>query len=926
MTTIAAAAVPLGRPVGRHLKTTALLALAVTLLLAAFAVASGTARAEFKIDEFSGGAFNQDGTSATQASSHPYSVSTSFLFSSAGFFTPDGQMKDVLVDLPPGFIGNPSVVPTECTTEELMNLTGSGTPRCPGSSQVGTAFLFFGGPFPFGLVPVYNMQPAPGQPARFGFSIIGVPVYLVPKVRTGGDYGLTVEARQISQQAQFVGATVTFWGVPSDPSHDAERLCPGATAFGCASEAPREAFLTLPGNCSAGPQTTTITATEWANPDVFHTASFDVDTNGNPMAVTGCDSVPFQPDISVQPTSDVADGPTGLSVDLTFPTDDLKNPSGLAQANLKQAVVTLPEGMAVNPSSAAGLDACSPQQIDLDGAAPATCPEASKIGTVEIDTPLLDHSLAGGVYLAKQGENPFGSLLAIYIAVADEESGVVIKLAGKVSPNLQTGQLETTFDDNPQIPFSRFNLRFKGGDKGQLVNPPTCGTHTAQTQLSSWTAANPDAPTAAEIATPSDTFTIACPSAGGFTPTMTAGTLVPTGGAFSPFMLQINRPDRQEIMNGLSVEMPQGVLAKLRGVGLCPDELAGNEAAGPCPADSRIGTAIAAAGAGPQPYALSGDVYLTGPYKGAPYGLSVQIRAVAGPLDLGTVKVRQAIFVDPVDASLSVVSDPIPTIREGIPFRLRTVGVNVNRSGFTVNPTSCSRREIKATVFSQQGSAVPLTTSFQVGDCETLKLSPKVSMKLKGRKQTAVGKHPGLDAVVTQTGGQANLKKVAVDLPLTLALDPDNANALCEYDDGLKVQCPKASIIGTAKAVTPLLNEPLTGPVYFVKGVRFVKGRRIRTLPTLLIPLRGEIAIDLRATSTVKKEKLVTTFDSIPDAAISRFDLSLKGGKGGVLTVSNRSVCSGKQVAQLHVDGQNGKLFDRGVTMKTPCAKKKKSK
>jgi hypothetical protein len=301
--------------------------------------------------------------------------------------------------------------------------------------------------------------------------------------------------------------------------------------------------------------------------------------------------------------------------------------------------------------------------------------------------------------------------------------------------------------------------------------------------------------------------------------------------------------------------------------------------------------------------------------------LAIAVRAVAGPFDLGTVVVRQAAFVDPRTADIRVPSDPLPTIIEGIPLRVRSVRVNVDRPGFIVTPTSCAEKRLAAQLHSQQGSTAAVSTRFQATECHALPFKPAMSMRLTGRTETKVGRHPGLHVTMKERRGHANLRQLAVHLPLSLALDPANANALCEYDDGQAVRCPKASIIGSVKAVSPLLPKPLAGPVYFVKGVRFGKdGRRIRTLPTLLMTLRGDIAIDVRASASVKDKKLVSTFTGLPDAALSRVDVSLKGGKGGILTVTgSKSLCAGRQVADVKMDGHNGRRADRLTPMATPC-------
>lgn len=894
------------------------------IIAAAAALLAAPAQASFDILKFDGGLFDQGGSSVTQAGSHPYAMVTDVQFTSLGVvdgqLQPDGQVKTLQVDLPPGLVGNPTGTPTKCTTDLLFNNVNTSY-DCPNSSQIGTVDVYYAGFLPNTILPpdpvalpLYNMEPPPGKPADFAFAPLGVPVHLIPSVRTGGDYGITVTGSDLSQQLGVVGGKVTLWGVPADSSHDAARICPGVpisgsdpSPVGCSTDAGPTAFITMRSNCSSGPAPTTLHAAPWHAPADFRIRSFSQDTNGAATAVTGCERVPFEPRVSVQPTTNLPDSPTGLAIDLTMPTEGLDSPSGLAQAPLRRAVVTLPEGMTVSPSAADGLKSCAPPQVGLANDAVPSCPAQSKIGTVEIDTPLLDRPLQGGIYLASQQDNPFGSLLAMYLVA--EGPGVVVKLAGRVTLDQTTGRLSTSFDNAPQFPFSSLRVRLDSGPRAPLATPTDCGPKTVTADLTSWTGQS--------SATLADSFSIVCPGMSGFAPAVTANLTQPLGGTFSPFALRVQRPDAQEFLDGLAVDLPSGLLAKIRGVQLCGTASAST---GTCPESSRIGTITVGAGPGPHPFFLKGSVSLTEGYKGGEYGLSIAVPAIAGPLNLGVVTVLAAVFVDRGDAHVRVVSDPIPTILQGIPLRLRTMQVDVDRPRFMKAPTSCSEKSVVAVLHSQQGTSVRVPVAFRVGGCKGLAVTPRMSLGLTGRRQTRVGRHPGLEVTVSQPAGQANLKRVSVKLPLTLALDPANARGLCEYEAGQRVACPASSVIGSARAISPLLNKPLTGSVYFVKGIRFgPNGRVIRTLPTLLLPLRGEIGVDLRGKSTVDGGRLVSTFSNIPDATISRVDLSLRGGKGGILAVTNHSLCGRKQIADAEIDGHNGKRADRPIAMHTPC-------
>jgi hypothetical protein len=901
----------------------------------------------FGITAFDGSVTDQAGNPYTQAGGHPYLATTTFGLRSASDslanVIPDGgQVKTAQVDLPAGFVGNPTVAST-CSMGVFLSIEA--TNPCPESSQVGFAQLriSFGasqllpaGPAGNGRIPLYNLEAPPGVAASLGFVAQGVPIFLDARVSSKGDYHVQVSVQDAAEALSVLESSITLWGVPADPSHTFERACQGQSNPGCAAEAPLRAFVTNPTFCPPAGEglRTDLAVDSWANPGAFQHTSFVshdppghafnapiVPDRGSPQGPTGCDQVPFDPSISVKPESTLPDAPTGLSFALNLPQDGLDNPSGIATAHLKRAEVVLPEGMTISPSAASGLDACTDEQIGIGTDSPVACPEASKVGTVTATTPLLDEPLTGAVYVGSQeSDDPSsGRMFRIFIALENERRGILVKLGGQVrtigDEQTGAGRVETVFDNNPQVPVSNITLTLKGGSRAPLATPPSCGPKTVTAKLTSW---------AGQTVERSDTFTIDCPAdLGGFAPSFSAGSVSPTGGAFSPLVVRINRPDRQQYIAGVSLEMPPGTLAKLKGVPLCGDAAA---ATGACPIASRIGTATVGAGPGSAPFFVTGPVALTGPYKGAPYGLAVAVRAKAGPFDLGTVVVRQAIYVDPVDARLRVVSDPLPVVLKGVPVRLRSVNVDVDRPGFTITPTSCAPKTIAANFVSSLGASSRQTVLYQASDCDRLGFSPKLELRLTGRGQTTDGKHPGLKATLTQPRHQAGIRSAKVALPLSLALDPENAasDTLCEFEEGQKAEphCPASSIVGHAKATTPVLNKPLSGPVYFVKNIRIDArtGRRIRTLPTLLLALRGEVALNVRATSSVEQNKLVSTFATVPDAPVSRFDLSLKGGSRGILVV-NGNACKRSKAATVALSAQNGKKRVTVVPASPPCAK-----
>ena len=852
------------------------------------------APAGFGIAGFAGWGVDAFGMPAHRAGSHPdltTAIDLSTLRTQLGP-GPGGQLKDVTVDLPPGLIGNPNATPT-CTATQLNDLTG---PKCPPESQVGSAgFSYFVSGLSsefYGPLQVFNMVPPEGVAARFAFNSGQVVVSIDAVLRTGGDYGVTAKVSNTSQTLAVTGTMLTLWGVPADPSHDGLR--------GRAVTSPRVPFITTPTSCTGQPLTTKLSINSWEQPDVLHSASASTNSDGSPTVNDGCDQLAFTPEVTAVPTTSRPDAASGLAVTIDSP-QNLDNPDGLASAHLRNVKVTLPEGMTINPGAADGLAACSDEQLGLSNDHPVACPDGAKIGTVTATTPVLKETLTGDVYLRSQASNDpeSGDMFRMALVLENKERGVLVKLAGGVKVNTTTGRIVTEFDNNPQLPVEHVELALKTGPRAPLATPASCGAKSIETTLTSW---------AGQTVTKTSPFSIDCTAGlGGFSPSLTAGTAQPVGGAFSPFALSIEKPDGNADVDGLTMSLPTGLLAKLKGN-----------------LNTQVGTVTALAGPGSNPFALPGKVFLEGAYGDAPFSFRVEVPAKAGPFDLGTVTVRQKIYVDPIDAHVTVVSDPVPTIVSGVPVRLQRLDVNVDKAGFVINPTSCAAKEIKGDLHSVANTTAALSVRFQVGSCSDLALKPNLALSLSGKGQTTDGKHPAVTATLTQPAGQANLKKVRVALPLSLALDPDNANGLCEFVDGSKATptCPKASIVGTATATTPILDEPLSGPVYFVKNIRKdpKSGREIRTLPKLVIPLVGQngVKLTLTGTSNVEDEQLVTTFDNVPDAPVSSFKLSIIGGKGGILTVSGADICKATQIADQQIDGQNNKNADTDIYIQTP--------
>lgn len=862
------------------------------LLMAVLGMVPGVAGASFGIEpgSFKVSALNADGSIDTQAGSHPYSYTVSFGFNRNGAGEPEGEARDVELYLPPGLVGDPLAL-SRCPRVDFEPVE----PLCPGDSQLGVLqanVVGVGESRP----PVYDAMPAQGEPARFGTALDGFNSLFDTALRTNENYRVAVLAHNIP--VRLFSAAAVVWGVPADHAHDPERTClplrPGSEVFihGCVSGAAPRPFLTLPTSCTGGPLQTTIRTDSQQEPGVYREAhALSLDTGGNPVGLTGCGRLPFEPSITALPETTMADSPTGLDVDLHVPQNE--EPEGLATANLKRTVVTLPAGFSVDPSQADGLAACTPGQIGFEGfregreaysGVPAQCPNASELGTVEVLTPLVEHPLPGKVYLAVQRDNPFGSLLAIYITVNDPETGVVVKLAGHVEmggqpgvTGLATGQIRTTVAESPELPFEDFRLHFFGGPRGVLTTPATCGRYTTVTDLTPWTSPfEPDA-------TPASPFTINTSPTGGACvhsegeeparPSFKAGTVTQFAGSYSPFVLRLSREDGTAPFGALNMTLPEGLTGKLAGIQQCPPQAieqarsreheggGDEERTDPsCPPGSEVGTVTVGAGSG-TPFQVQGHAYLTGPYKGAPFGLAIITPAIAGPFDLGTVLVRAAIYIDPHSARVTVKSDPIPQSLDGIPLDIRSIAVNINHPAFTLNPTSCEQQTITGETISPQGQNTPLSDSFQTVGCQDLPFKPTLSVSTSGKTSKANGASL-LVTYAAATAGQANTAKVKVSFPEQLPARLTTLQKSCTEQQFATnpAGCPSASIIGTAIARTPLLASPLTGPVYLVSHGG-------RAFPDVVFMLQGEgVQIIQTAGTNIKKGITTSTFENVPDA------------------------------------------------------------
>jgi hypothetical protein len=863
-----------------------------------------------------------DGSTAALAGSHPHQLTFDVGFPSTKAVTRlinSGHPRDLSIGLPRGFVVNPAATAVRCDEGQLA------ASNCPPTSQVGIAtFATSVIGLEFNSAPLYNMVPPPGSASNFAFDAgkLGVLIHLLGSVRTG-DYGLTAEVQDLLARFPILGMRLQLWGDPSDPSHDDAR--------GVSVPPQPQALLTMPSAC--GPFTTSGAVDSWDEPGVLVRRSVENrDLDGDPVEVSGCGALGFSPSLEARPTTSRSDSPSGLEVGLGIP--QAKGPLAAAVANLKRAVVALPEGLVPNPSGANGLEGCSSAQIGLItpvGATPAGfdagrvgCPGAARIGAAEVDTPLLGQPLHGSVFLATPHDNPFGSLLALYVAVDDADSGVVIKLAGRVDADPRTGRLTVTFDELPELPIASVELRFFGGATAPLRTPAVCGAYSTTSSLTPWSA-----PESGPPATPADRYPIdrspsgACATSEGAlpnSPTLDAGVVSPTAGASTPFVLDLRRDDGAQQLSALTLSLPPGLVGKLAGTPSCPEAAlaaaatktgaASGRGAPICPVASRLGSATIGAGAGAAPYFAHGNAYLAGPYEGASLSLAIVVPALAGPFDLGTVVVRSALHVDPRTARITAVSDPIPTILQGIPLDVRSVQVTLDKPGFIHNPTSCDPLAVGAVATSSPGPSVPLVSRFQMGGCQRLGFRPGLSVRLIG--PTHRGAHPKLRTVLRPRRGDANIRRLAVTLPATELLDNRRIQAICGRRQFAAEHCPPGSIYGRAKVWTPLLEQPLEGPVY-------LRASDTR-LPVLAASLGGQVDLDLVGRIDSVHGRLRNTFQALPDAPLSKVVLTTYGGRRGFLA-NTGGLCAKERRVSASVTAQSGKIYGARPVERTACGK-----
>jgi hypothetical protein len=937
----------------RHLTIFALAA-AAALLLAA------PAQAAFGFEGFEVTATADGGAAATLAGSHPYQLATEIALSPGpespgqpGVPFPAGDLRELEIEEPAGLIENPGAVP-KCLQSQFhtprsspfeASLSGE---SCPGNTQVGTVAIHSargGGEVrSFG---VFNLQPPPGVPSQLGFSPYGIPVTLDSHIRqAGGEYGLSLAAHDFPQAFALSGIELTLWGIPWGVSHNGQRgncLNEAEASFPWAkctvgkpdSEAPL-AYLTLPAACN-GPLSFAVRAESWQGQSASASAQI--------TAMEGCDSLLFNPRPVAQLVDPRAASASGFEFDLENQTEGLLGPHLRAPSQVKTAVVALPEGVTVNPSVGAGLGVCTPAQYEAESASSppgAGCPNASKIGDFNVESPLFEETLGGSIFLAEPDdpatpgqENPFNTMLALYLVAKSSDRGIIVKVAGRLDANPTNGRLTASFDELPQLPYTDLAIHFREGQRAPLVTPPGCGPATTTITLSPWLGTLGGFSEASASQINAGIGGGPCPTgqAAPFAPGANAGTLNSNAGSYSPFYLHLTRTDAEQEITSYSARFPPGLLGKIAGIPYCPDSAiaAAAKRTGSaelkqpsCPAASEIGHTVSGYGLGPVLAYAPGRLYLAGPYHGSAFSVVAIDSALVGPFDLGVVIVRSAIEVDPQNAQVSIdssSSDPIPHILAGIPPHLRDIRVYLDRPGLTLNPTSCDPFTTLSTL---TGSSAPFAdprditataaVPFQAFNCQSLGFSPKLAIGLRG--PTKRGGYPQLKATVTPHPGDANIASAQVTLPPSEFLAQNHIKTICTRPQLAADNCPSGAVYGHAKAITPLLGVPLEGPVYLRSSDT--------TLPDLVAVLRGQgIRIVLEGRIDSSGGGIRATFRGLPDAPVSKFTMTIFGGRKRGILQNAANLCAAPQPAQVRMAGQNNKGDAFSTALAVDCKGKR---
>ncbi|HEY7257113.1 MAG TPA: hypothetical protein VH476_10575 [Solirubrobacterales bacterium] len=886
--------------------------LALALVLAFGLLSAGSAMATEQIESFT------TTSSTTQAGGHP-DLSTSFALNSPG--VPEAA-ENVIVETPQGVFGNPNAI-EQCSPVDFADQ------ECPPATQAGLITVrarYEGDPnYLLGTAPIYDLTPSEAETALFGFIVptLNIPIQIPVAVRTGGDYGLRFKVSEITQVTPLAGADLTFWGFPADPTHNAERFpkgtngrpsgCVGLADTSCLAK-PTEVSIPVhpltdnPTDCSGQPLPTTLKVQTYQDPEHFSEA------HGSYAPATGCEKEVFKPLLYSKATSSSTDSPSGLDITLA---DTQFLGKAVSPSEIRDATVVLPPGLTINPDAADGQAACRDVEANFGTEGPADCPDSSKIGTVALHTPALAGPLEGSVYI---GEPKPGDQYRLFLVV--DGFGIHAKLVGSVRPDPTTGQVQVHFEGLPQVPFDEFDMHLFSSDRGLMATPTVCTIYKTEASFVPWNRLLPVGTSSQSFGLDSGPNGRPCPGqVRPFNPSLTAGTSNSQAGAFSGFSLKLDREDGDQFLGKLNFTMPPGLTGSLRGIAYCPESaitaaanrLGREEQAMPsCPATSEIGTTNVAAGPGSHPFHAVGKIYLAGPFKGAPLSLVAVTPALAGPYDYGTVVVRVAVNVDPHDAHVIADSEVVPSIIGGIPIRMRSIQVNIDKPDFMINPTSCNTFTVDSQGIGDQGTVADFSSYFHVDNCSTLPFRPTMSIRQTGgHKQTGRSQDPSLRFDLKTRPGEANIRSVAVTLPKAFAVDQRHLGNICSKAQLAAERCAGREPIGKVEVHTPLLDQPLKGLAYAVSGY----GR----LPHVVFILTGQVTIIPEGESTsVHGGHLKTIVPVVPDTPVGHFRLTLYGGKRGYL-VNTRRLCATAAKTTVEFRGQNGKRRVQQVKVRTAC-------
>lgn len=898
----------------------------------------------------------------TRAGSHPFALVAEANFRLAGEAqdqpgvpVTDGDLKDFEVDLPPGLFANPLALP-RCTQGEFhtprvspYESSASGE-SCNKLTQVGIISIRSsaegGSDRTFG---VFNLDPPPGYPAEFGFNAFGVPVAVKPSItEVNGIFSLRLSLRDFPQRFDLYGFRIAVWGTPWDSSHDEQRgnclneLKPHLGYAKCGIEPPKvfqptEPYLTLPTSCTE-PMRFALRATSWQQPGVAEASGETMTSEGQPLRLRRCNELSFEPAPIARLSLSRTTSPTGFDFTLKGNAAGLLRPQARARSQVRNAVVSLAEGVTINPSLGAGLGVCTPAEYaaETSFSPPGeNCPNSSKIGEITIESPLIEEPIKGSVFIAEPddpatgeagAENPFDTLIALYMVAKSPRQGLLARASGELVPNPLTGQLVARFTDLPQLPYSNFNVHFRDGQRSPLATPGRCGIYSTHLSVTSWLSAGEHEEVDAPFELNSGIGGGPCPAeVEPFSPKAQAGTLNRSAGAYTSFYLHLTRTDAEQEVTSYSAQFAPGLLGKIAGIPYCPDAAiaAAKEKSGTeetehpsCPAASQIGHTVSGYGLGSDLAYATGGLYMAGPYGGEPFSIVAIDSANVGPFDLGVVVVRSAIDVNPLTAQVSVdsrASDPIPHILDGIPIHLRDIRVYIDRPHFMVNPTNCEHFTASSTLTGagqrlsdpSDDVSASVTYPFQVSNCSALQFQPRFSLRLKGGKKR--GDYPQLTAIVRPRLGNANIKEASVTLPPTAFLAQSHLRSICTRAQFAQERCPAESVYGRATAVTPLLGQPLEGLVYLRSSEH--------PLPDLVADLHGGgVSVEVVGQIDSKKGGLRARYKVVPDAPVSKFVMHLDGGKKGLIENATDNTCSPIQYASTQFVGQN----NRGIRMRTP--------